>query len=76
MDCASLFDMLPMCTEMDGPSAARALRALRFDGPIIGVTGNVIPSDVEFFVARGATAVFGKPMRMDKMKALFDGEIV
>lgn len=34
---------------MDGPSAAKAIRHLGYAGPIIGVTGNALQSDVDWF---------------------------
>ena len=47
---------------MDGPSAARALRDLGFKLPIIGVTGNVLPDDIDYFINMGANIVVGKPV--------------
>ena len=47
---------------MDGPTAAKALRDLGFNIPIIGVTGNVLPDDIEYFIGMGANIVVGKPV--------------
>jgi CheY-like chemotaxis protein len=52
---------------MDGPSAARQLRENRFVLPIIGVTGNVLPEDREFFLKQGANAVLPKPVNIDDL---------
>jgi len=53
---------------MDGPSAARTMRDLKYKGPIIGVTGNVLASHVENFKAHGANAVLYKPLDFDMLK--------
>jgi CheY-like chemotaxis protein len=50
---------------MDGPTAASALRMAGFSLPIIGVTGNVLPLDIDFYVTQGANAVVGKPVNVN-----------
>jgi two-component system, sensor histidine kinase len=52
---------------MDGPSAARMLRENRVDVLIVGVTGNVLPEDVEHFLKQGANAVLAKPVNIDEL---------
>jgi CheY-like chemotaxis protein len=47
---------------MNGPSATARLRELGCACLIVGVTGNVLPRDVAFFVAQGADAVLPKPL--------------
>lgn len=47
---------------LDGPSAAQRLRENRCDVIIIGVTGNVLPEDINFFQKQGANAVLPKPL--------------
>eukprot|EP01036_Dinobryon_divergens_P042023 gene42023-biopygen33699 len=47
---------------MDGPSAAKAMREMGFSGPIIGVTGNALPSDINHFMSSGANKVLVKPI--------------
>lgn len=47
---------------MDGPSATMRIRELGFEGPIIGVTGNMMQGDVNHFVRCGATIVLPKPL--------------
>ena len=42
---------------MDGPAAARAIRALGVKIPIFGVTGNGSEEDVQHFISHGATEV-------------------
>ena len=46
---------------MDGPTATALLRSLGYEGLIFGLTGNVLPSDVDFFRERGADHVLHKP---------------
>lgn len=47
---------------MDGPTAAKILRDMGVRTPIIGVTGNVLPQDIEYFKKMGADEVIGKPV--------------
>jgi CheY-like chemotaxis protein len=61
------FDAILMDFEMpvmNGPTATARLRALGCTAPIIGITGNVLPADVEFFLQSGADAVLPKPLRL------------
>jgi CheY-like chemotaxis protein len=50
---------------MNGPTATCELRKLGFKRPIIGVTGNVMHSDVEFYKKKGADAVLAKPLSFE-----------
>ncbi len=54
---------------MDGPSTVRHLRERNQFGDllIIGVTGNVLSEDVEYFLKCGVNAVFPKPVKMDEL---------
>jgi CheY-like chemotaxis protein len=47
---------------MNGPLAAKAMRDMHVDIPIIGVTGNVLPEDVAYFKGMGADIVLSKPV--------------
>jgi hypothetical protein len=38
---------------------------------ILGVTGNALPADVDYFLDSGANAVLTKPVDTEKLKALF-----
>eukprot|EP01036_Dinobryon_divergens_P017150 gene17150-biopygen15139 len=42
---------------MDGLSATRAIRSMGYNGIIVGVTGDVMPEDVQLFMNAGADAV-------------------
>lgn len=50
---------------LNGPEATEQLRALDFGALIIGVTGNVLAEDVDYFISKGANRVLPKPVSMD-----------
>jgi len=50
--------------EMNGPTAAKEMRALGCDAFIVGVTGNIFPEDVAHFKECGANIVLPKPLDM------------
>ena len=51
---------------MRGRDAARLIREMGYNGAIIGVTGNVLNTDIEDFIAQGADYVIKKPMSSEK----------
>lgn len=55
--------------KMNGPDATQALRDMGLTIPIIGVTGNVLPADKEYFLNHGANAVLHKPLSIEQLKA-------
>ena len=55
---------------MDGPTATQTIRALGYSGPILGVTGNTLGSDVNHFIQCGANAVLPKPFDLSLFKVL------
>ena len=55
---------------MDGPTATHKIRALGYSGPILGVTGNTLESDVKHFMLCGANAVIPKPFDLNLFKVL------
>jgi CheY-like chemotaxis protein len=58
---------------MNGPIATKIIRSLGFkELVILGVTGNVLPEDVEMFLAHGADAVLGKPLTVNRMWEEYD----
>lgn len=67
-DCVLLDFEMPHC---DGPSAAKEIRRLGYDVFIVGVTGNVLPSDVKYFTASGANDVLSKPVRLSDLDQLW-----
>ena len=60
------FDLILMDNQMPrmtGQDAARIIRnELKFQGIILGVTGNVLPEDIQAFIECGADDVIIKPM--------------
>jgi len=46
---------------MDGPTATSEIRKAGFTGVVIGLTGNVLESDMDFFRSHGANSVLTKP---------------
>ena len=52
---------------MNGPEAARRIRAMGYPGLIFGVTGNVLNEDIDYFKSLGANAVIPKPINMDML---------
>ena len=53
---------------MKGPTATGHLRNMGCTVPIIGVTGNLLPNDITFFIAQGANEVFGKPLNLARFE--------
>jgi CheY-like chemotaxis protein len=56
---------------MNGPQAAKEMRALGCDSFIVGITGNVMAEDVTFFKACGANAVLPKPFKLSELDHLW-----
>lgn len=52
---------------MNGPSAARKLRDLKYEVLIIGLTGNVLPEDKQYFIEQGADTVLQKPVDLTEL---------
>jgi len=66
------FDTILMDFEMPiltGPEATKKIRKMGFKGTIMGVTGNVLSEDVQFFKDHGADEVLAKPISLDEIKA-------
>ena len=55
---------------MNGPEAVKLIRELGFRGLIIGVTGNMLPEDIEDFKSHGANRVIGKPLSVQILKQI------
>jgi len=49
---------------MNGPTAAKKMRELGSDTFIVGITGNVLPEDVDHFRSQGANEVLPKPFNI------------
>ena len=69
-----IIDTVLMDFEMplvNGPEATKRLRRMGYKGLIIGVTGNVLDEDVEFFMQRGADDVMPKPVSLKGLKEVW-----
>ena len=56
---------------MDGPTATQQIRELDSDVFIVGVTGNTLSEDVEYFKSCGADAVVAKPVQLYELESLW-----
>ena len=64
------FDTILMDFEMpivNGPTATTRIRQMGFTGSIVGVTGNVLSEDIQFFRNAGANEVLAKPISMKRI---------
>jgi CheY-like chemotaxis protein len=60
----------PPTNTQSGLEATQAIRALGFNGLIIGLTGNALDDDVANFIKAGADCVFYKPFREEHLATL------
>ena len=58
---------------MDGPTATHIIREMGYKGPIVGVTGNALPQDIETFIDHGANKVFLKPFDLVDFQQFMKG---
>jgi len=58
---------------MNGPTATKVIRDLGCICFIAGVTGNVLPKDIDYFKAQGANVVIAKPLNSDVFESLYQG---
>lgn len=57
--------------EMDGPTACKHIRDMGCDSFIVGLTGNVMPEDIEHFKSCGANGVLPKPLKMHLLEEMW-----
>lgn len=55
---------------MNGPTAASEIRAIGIESFIVGITGNFMDEDVQFFKKCGANAVLPKPFKVQELENL------
>ena len=53
---------------MDGPESVAGMREAGYTGPIFGVTGNQLQSDIDHFITKGADKVIAKPLKLPALK--------
>jgi len=56
---------------MDGPTATQHIRGEGCDSFIVGITGNVLPQDIEHFKICGADGVLGKPFQVEELESMW-----
>ena len=56
---------------MDGPTSAQEIRKQGCDSFIVGITGNVLPQDIEHFKNCGADGVLGKPFQVEELESMW-----
>ena len=56
---------------MDGPTSIGHIRTLGYKGQIIGLTGNVVKTEVERLRTSGANKVLTKPVKEEQFNSLF-----
>lgn len=56
---------------MNGPTASGMIRELGSDVFIIGITGNVLSDDVQYFKSKGVNAILPKPLQLSSLEDLF-----
>jgi len=61
---------------MNGPTATAKLREMGCSCLIVGVTGNVLPADVTFFMEHGANAVLPKPLILEDLEYILYSDAV
>jgi CheY-like chemotaxis protein len=69
-DCILMDFMMP---NMDGPTATTEIRKIGYDGPIIGITGNVLKEDCNLFLQSGISRVLLKPVSLDTIQVILQG---
>lgn len=73
-----VFDVIFMDSlmpNMNGITATKIIIGeLKFPNPIIAVTGNMLPEDVQEFEDAGVLTVLGKPLELDKLAEVLIGE--
>ena len=52
---------------LNGPGATSKLRSMGIRTPIVGITGNALPSDTAFFINAGADHVLTKPLDVNAL---------
>jgi CheY-like chemotaxis protein len=58
---------------LDGPSATEQLRQkIGYDGLIIGVTGNALSDEIDYFLRMGADRVLTKPINVDELREIIE----
>ena len=74
LEISSHYDFIFMdyiMTDLHGPEAVKQIRGLNYQGFIIGVTGNIIDDDLNYFYNCGVNEILTKPIIESKLKDIF-----
>jgi osomolarity two-component system response regulator SKN7 len=58
---------------MNGLQAASKIRAMGYTKPIIGITGNTLPEQIQEFISHGADNVIQKPVNFKILEKIISG---
>ena len=70
-----IYDLIFMDNQMpimNGPETSKKIRELGYNIPIIGLTGNIMEDDINYFIQQGANEVLGKPTKKDKLNEILN----
>lgn len=67
-DCVLMDYEMPV---MNGPTAASLIRGIGSDVFIVGITGNVLSDDVQYYKSKGANTILPKPVQMAALEDIF-----
>ena len=58
--------------ELTGPEATETIRRLGYSGVVLGITGNVLKEDIDYFRSKGADEVLAKPVSLAQLQACWE----
>jgi hypothetical protein len=68
-----LFDVIlldSVMPNMSGVEACRIIRSMGYEGPMIAITGNIVPEDVVDFKLAGVDELLFKPIQLDDLMSV------
>ena len=74
--CKDIYDAILMdyqMPNMDGPTAIKAIRKLKYKGKIVGLTGNVMSSELGIMHEAGADEILSKPVTQEALEKIVTG---
>ena len=74
VNAEAVYDLILMdyqMPKMDGPTAISHIRALGYQGRIVGLTGNVVETEMNKMYSSGADKVLTKPVNETQFKNIF-----
>lgn len=71
-NCYDIIFMDIQMPEMDGYEATRRIRKLKNETPIVAISANVYPEDIQKSISTGMQAHIGKPFKVEELKKVID----